>query len=116
MVALRDLEQQASNISHFQGKSRRWMYVFDYVRGKVGHYRRALQTPDGKAVLVDLARFCRANKQTVTFNRDGSVNNELTYTLIGRRDVWLHIAQYLDLSPEELMEILYTDETEGTAR
>jgi hypothetical protein len=56
-------------------------------------------TPWGKAVLADLANFCRASASTWDDNpskRD---------VLIGRREVWLRIQDHLRLTPEQLAEI-----------
>ena len=52
-----------------------------------------------KAVLVDLAKFCRAND--TTFNKDP----RLSAVLQGRHEVWLRVQQYLNLTPEELFDI-----------
>jgi len=51
-----------------------------------------------QAVLKDLATFCRANKST--FHK----NDRAHAVLEGRREVWLRIQSYLNLSPEELWE------------
>ena len=52
-----------------------------------------------KLVLKDLARFCRANAST--HHKDPEVRSYLN----GRRDVWLHIQERLNLSAEELFEL-----------
>ncbi len=53
-----------------------------------------------RAVLKDLALFCRANK--TTFHTDARMQAHLE----GRREVWLRITQHLYLTPEELFKIL----------
>lgn len=53
-----------------------------------------------KAVLKDLAKFCRANKST--FNTDPRAHAVLE----GRREVWLRIEQHLHLTPEQLWELV----------
>lgn len=50
-------------------------------------------------VLKDLAKFCRANEST--FHADA----RLHAVLEGRREVWLKIANNLNLSIEELYEL-----------
>jgi len=52
-----------------------------------------------KAVLKDLAKFCRADE--TTFHIDSRVHCALE----GRREVWLKIQNYLNLTPEELSEL-----------
>ena len=53
-----------------------------------------------RAVLKDLAKFCRANKST--FHKDDRVHAVLE----GRREVWLRIEQHLKLSPDELWKLI----------
>lgn len=64
---------------------------------------RAMFGPSGiltREELIDLAQFCRAFESTaVPGDRD------LTWALIGRREVWLRIVQHLNLEPEELMAL-----------
>jgi hypothetical protein len=52
-----------------------------------------------RAVLQDLAKFCRAYDST--FAKD----DRLSLMLEGRREVWLRIQQYLQLSNEEIYEL-----------
>lgn len=51
------------------------------------------------AVLKDLAEFCRAN--TSTFHEDPRVHAALE----GRREVWLRIQKYIQLTPDELWDL-----------
>ncbi len=53
-------------------------------------YCNTFNTPAGKGVLVDLAKFCHANAPTTTERQ------------AGRRDVWLHLQRFLRLDEEEL--------------
>jgi hypothetical protein len=53
-----------------------------------------------RAVLKDLAKFCRAN--ATTFHTDQRLHAELE----GRREVWLRIQQHIQLTSEELLTIL----------
>lgn len=55
--------------------------------------------PFSKLVLEDLAKFCRASE--TTFHKD----ERLTAHLEGRRDVWLRIQNYINLTPDELMKL-----------
>ena len=52
-----------------------------------------------KAVLEDLARFCRANETTFAADVRASA------VLEGRREVWLRIQNYLNLTVDELYDI-----------
>lgn len=56
-------------------------------------------SPSSQIVLSDLARFCRADKST--FHKDARASAVLQ----GRREVWLRIQNYLQLTPEELVEL-----------
>lgn len=62
-------------------------------------YQLAFRSPAGAEVLVDLARFCRANEST--FHEDARIHALAE----GRREVWLRIQEWLDLTPEELTAI-----------
>jgi hypothetical protein len=54
----------------------------------------------GAAVLADLALFCRARETCVVPG-----DRDRTYVLEGRREVYLRIRDYLDLTPEELVAL-----------
>lgn len=62
-------------------------------------YQLAFGTPAGKAVLDDLAKFCRARETCVVPG-----DRDKTYVLEGRRETYLRIQDYLELSPEQLVE------------
>jgi hypothetical protein len=62
-------------------------------------YQIAFGTDAGKAVLIDLSPFCR-EKETCIVPGD----RDRTYVLEGRREVYLRIKDYLDLTPEQLVE------------
>lgn len=53
--------------------------------------------PAGKAVLLDLADFCRAEETC------WSQDERYTSVLTGRREVWLRIQDHLRRAPEELL-------------
>lgn len=59
-------------------------------------YVQTFNTPHGENVLEDLAKFCRANEST--FHADPRIHAVLE----GRREVWLRIAQHLNLSDSQL--------------
>ena len=61
------------------------------------------ESRSAQAVLKDLAEFCRAH--TSTFHPDPRVHAALE----GRREVWLRIQKYLNLSPEQLWEVTRKD-------
>lgn len=77
--------------------------LVDRVKGALTNRKRAYQrlfdTPDGKVLLVDLARFCRAHEST--FHPDARVAANLD----GRREVWLRIQQHLQLDSEDLWDL-----------
>lgn len=62
-------------------------------------YQLVFNTPAGQAVLADLAPFCRARETCVVPG-----DSDRTYVLEGRREVFLRIRDYLDLTPEQLVE------------
>lgn len=62
-------------------------------------YQQTFKTPIGEEVLKDLARFCRAHE--TTFHADPRVHA----TLEGRREVFLRIAQHLELDSTALWKL-----------
>lgn len=62
-------------------------------------YRQVFRTPNGERVLADLAKFCRANRTTMHPDSRAHALAE------GRREVWLHIQQQLQLTEDELWEL-----------
>ena len=73
--------------------------AFDFLRLRKRAYQLTFNTPDGNAVLVDLAKFCRAHE--TCFSPDA----RLHAVAEGRREVWLRIQQHLNLSSEQLFAI-----------
>jgi hypothetical protein len=65
-------------------------------------YQLAFGTGAGKAVLNDLRPFCRARETCVVPG-----DRDKTMVLEGRREVFLRIQDFLELTPEDLIE-LYT--------
>lgn len=68
----------------------------DILAEKKRAFQHAFGSPAGQAVLDDFRSFCRADR--TCFHADP----RLHAVLEGRREVWLRIQEYLDLSPEEL--------------
>lgn len=60
-------------------------------------YLRAFGNYAGQAVLIDLARFCRAAETCVIAG-----DHDRTLILEGRREVFLRIQAHLRLQPEQL--------------
>ncbi len=70
-------------------------------------YQKAFSGELGGKVLADLERFCHANTTThVPGDSHG------TSQLEGRRQVWLRVQGYLQLTPADVGEIVETAETE----
>jgi len=59
-------------------------------------YRQTFKGIYAERVLIDLARFCRANEST--FAPDPRAEGILQ----GRREVWLRVSKHLNLSEDEL--------------
>jgi len=62
-------------------------------------YQLAFGSAAGEAVLTDLTPFCRARETCVVPG-----DRDKTFVLEGRREVFLRIRDYLDLTPEQLVE------------
>lgn len=64
-------------------------------------YKRVfkLDDVDSLIVLKDLAKFCRAHQST--YHKDARIHAELE----GRKEVWLRLQNYLNLSSEELYRL-----------
>lgn len=57
------------------------------------------QSPYTETVLKDLAKFCRAH--TTAFHKD----QRMHAVLEGRREVWLKIQEYLQMTTEEIYDL-----------
>jgi hypothetical protein len=64
-------------------------------------------TEAGKTVLADLAKICRANENAAVPG-----DHDRTWALIGRREIYLYIRDFIDLTPEQLVE-RYTRPAKG---
>lgn len=62
-------------------------------------YRKTFDGPLAEVVLKDLARFCRAHEST--FHADPRAHAVAE----GRREVWLRIANHLNLTPDQLWQL-----------
>lgn len=71
-----------------------------FLSGRRRAYRVIFDGPTGKEVLADLAKFCRANAST--YHTDDKRSNMLE----GRREVFLRIQQHLNLTDQELWDLL----------
>lgn len=73
---------------------------FDFLRRRQSAYRTLFSGPIADIVLADLAVFCRA--ATSTFHPDPRVHAVAE----GRREVWLRIQNHLNLSDEQMLELV----------
>lgn len=64
-------------------------------------YVKTFDNPEGRKVLADLRRFCRASLPTADVN-----NVHTTYLLEGRREVFLRIQTYLNLTEEDVVQLI----------
>ena len=64
-------------------------------------YRATFNNPEGRKVLADLRRFCRASVPTADVN-----NVQTTYLLEGRREVWLRIVAHINLTDETVSQLI----------
>ena len=70
--------------------------AIDFLRHRKRAYQLCFGTSAGQAVLIDLAKFCRANESC--FHEDPRKHAVLE----GRREIWLRITQHLSLTSEQL--------------
>lgn len=64
-------------------------------------YSATFNNPAGKKVLADLRRFCRATTSTADVD-----NERATYLLEGRREVWLRIMAHLQLTEDDVYNLI----------
>jgi len=70
-------------------------------------YRAAFDNPEGRKVLADLRRFCRASVPTADVN-----NVNVTFLLEGRREVFLRIISHLNLTEDDVFKLVEEYPTE----
>jgi hypothetical protein len=89
-----------------------WLRALDWLRQRKRAYTLALTSPAGQEVLIDLAKFCRANE--TCFHEDARKHAVLE----GRREVWLRVQQHLHLTTDQLMALYsgqgFNPDTEDT--
>jgi len=64
-------------------------------------YRVVFNGVEGRKVLADLRRFCRASQPTADVN-----NVHTTYLLEGRREVWTRIMAHLNLTEQDISTLI----------
>lgn len=64
-------------------------------------YRATFNTVEGRKVLADLRRFCRASVPTADVN-----NANVTFLLEGRREVFLRIISHMNLTEDDIFELV----------
>lgn len=64
-------------------------------------YRAVFNGIEGRKVLADLRRFCRASMPTADVN-----NVHTTYLLEGRREVWTRIMAHLNLTEQDISTLI----------
>lgn len=77
-----------------------------FLRRRRAAYAKTFDNPEGRKVLADLRRFCRASVPTADVN-----NVHTTFLLEGRREVWLRIASLLQLTDDEIANLIEDYET-----
>jgi hypothetical protein len=71
------------------------------VRYRQSAYRKTFDNPEGRKVLADLRRFCRATQPSADVN-----NVNATFLLEGRREVWCRIMAHLQLTDEDVYQLI----------
>lgn len=77
------------------------MNLNPFVRYRQAAYRKTFESPEGRKVLADLRRFCRATQPSADVN-----NVQTTYLLEGRREVWCRIMAHLQLTDEDVYNLI----------
>lgn len=72
-----------------------------FLRRRRAAYAKTFDNPEGRKVLADLKRFCRASVPTADVN-----NVHTTFLLEGRREVFLRIISLLHLTDEDVMNLV----------
>lgn len=78
----------------------------DRITADARNYRFTFGTPTGQKVLSDLAAFCCADVTSITEYENG-IDVYQTIRLEGRREVWLRIQRFMNLTPDQLFKIFY---------
>jgi hypothetical protein len=75
--------------------------LIDRIRGRKRAYQLTFGSPAGKAVLDDLAPFCRADRGC--FDEDPRIEA----AWLGRQEVWWHIMRQLHMTSEEIFKLYH---------
>lgn len=59
-------------------------------------------TPDGRAVLTELRRFCYGAKPTIKMGSDGRIDPYASIAAAGRQEVYMRIVSLLNLDDTDL--------------
>lgn len=95
--------EKTANKEHFRFLSEMKESALALLDRRRRSYQLTFRNPVGEQVLADLARFCRASE--TTFHEDP----RLHAVLEGRREVWLRVQKYLQLSAEEIYQLQRKD-------
>lgn len=78
-----------------------WSKLNNMIFRRKHAYQKTFNNPEGRKVLADLRRFCRA-----TLPSADVANVQTTYLLEGRREVWLRIQSHLQLTDEDVYNLI----------
>jgi len=81
--------------------------LYSAFRSRRSDYLTTFNGPVADRVLADLAEFCRARE--TTFHTD----ERLHAVLEGRREVWLRINKYLNLTDREIQQLIEKKGADG---
>ena len=77
-----------------------WYKLTELVGGRQRVWKMAMSTPAGRAALKDLARVCGANES------QWHEEPQRRDVLIGRREIWLYVQRMLNMSNDELTQLM----------
>lgn len=75
--------------------------TIDSIRQRKLAYQLAFGSPAGKAILDDLAKFCRATESC--FDADPRVEA----ALLGRQEVWLRIMHHMNMPSDQIFKLYH---------
>ena len=86
--------------------------LFDFLKRRRLAYQLTFRKDNyaGQDVLMDLAKFCRANQTTF------HANPRISAVLQGRHEVWLRITNHLHLTSEQLFALYNGNQFEASSR
>jgi hypothetical protein len=71
------------------------------LRVRQSAYRKTFNNPEGRKVLADLRRFCRASVPFADVN-----NVQATFLLAGRNEVWCRLMAHLQLTDDDVFKLI----------